>query len=134
MPIVHVTNDPADLHKDYADQTRHRRRRRLVLASSSRPVATSSGQRAEPTTGGGEIARSTIGAGSTRGRQGDDPGRPINPYRVIHEFSQTFRPNECIVTHDSGNPRGQLVPFYRCGGPRSFLGWGMSHGLGTSLG
>ena len=26
------------------------------------------------------------------------------------------------------------MPFYRCGGPRSFLGWGMSHGLGTSLG
>jgi thiamine pyrophosphate-dependent acetolactate synthase large subunit-like protein len=63
-----------------------------------------------------------------------DQGKPINPYRVMYEFSQTFDPNSCIVTHDSGNPRGQLVPFYRSGGPRSFLGWGMSHGLGTSLG
>jgi acetolactate synthase-1/2/3 large subunit len=60
--------------------------------------------------------------------------KPINPYRVINEFCELFDPDECIVTHDSGNPRGQLVPFYRCGGPRSYLGWGMSHGLGTSLG
>ena len=38
------------------------------------------------------------------------------------------------MTHDSGNPRGQLVAFYRAAGPRSFLGWGKSHGLGTGLG
>jgi thiamine pyrophosphate-dependent acetolactate synthase large subunit-like protein len=60
--------------------------------------------------------------------------QPINPYRVIAEFGELFDPSACIVTHDSGNPRGQLVPFYRSAGPRSYLGWGMSHGLGTSLG
>ena len=26
------------------------------------------------------------------------------------------------------------MPFYRSGGPRSYLGWGKSHGLGTGLG
>jgi acetolactate synthase I/II/III large subunit len=60
--------------------------------------------------------------------------RPINPYRVVAELGRVFDPRTCIVTHDSGNPRGQLVPFYRSGGPRTFLGWGMSHGLGSSLG
>ena len=43
-------------------------------------------------------------------------------------------PEESIVTHDSGSPRDQLSPLYRAGGPRSYIGWGKSHGLGTGLG
>jgi thiamine pyrophosphate-dependent acetolactate synthase large subunit-like protein len=27
-----------------------------------------------------------------------------------------------------------MVPFYRAAGPRSYIGWGKSHGLGTGLG
>jgi thiamine pyrophosphate-dependent acetolactate synthase large subunit-like protein len=41
---------------------------------------------------------------------------------------------ETIVTHDSGSPRNQLVPFYRAAIPRGYLGWGKSHSLGTGLG
>ena len=47
---------------------------------------------------------------------------------------QTVDPNDAIVTHDSGSPRDQIVPFYRSGRPRSYIGWGKSHGLGTGLG
>lgn len=59
---------------------------------------------------------------------------PINPYRVIGEFINAVNPDEAIVTHDSGSPRDQIMPFYRSAGPRSYLGWGKSHGLGTGLG
>ena len=59
---------------------------------------------------------------------------PINPYRVIAEFMKAVDPAEAIVTHDSGSPRDQIMPFYRSAGPRSYLGWGKSHGLGTGLG
>ncbi|HAL47099.1 MAG: hypothetical protein CL694_10620 [Chloroflexi bacterium] len=59
---------------------------------------------------------------------------PITPYRVIGEFMSVVDPNDAIVTHDSGSPRDQLMPFYRSGGPRTYLGWGKSHGLGTGLG
>ena len=59
---------------------------------------------------------------------------PINPYRVFWDFMRTIDPNEAIVTHDSGGPRNQLVPFYQAGGPRTYIGWGKSHGLGTGLG
>ena len=59
---------------------------------------------------------------------------PINPYRVVSEFVNAVDPGEAIVTHDSGSPRDQLMPFYRSAGPRSYLGWGKSHGLGTGLG
>ena len=63
-----------------------------------------------------------------------DNSRPISPYRVIWDFMRTVPPEEAIVTHDSGSPRDQIVPFYRSNGPRTYLGWGKSHGLGTGLG
>jgi thiamine pyrophosphate-dependent acetolactate synthase large subunit-like protein len=63
-----------------------------------------------------------------------DGNRPINPYRVIWEFMQTIPPQDAIVTHDSGGPRDQILPFYHADGPGSYLGWGKSHGLGTGLG
>ena len=43
-------------------------------------------------------------------------------------------PADTILTHDSGGPRFQLMPFYQSAGPRTCLGWGKSHGLGTGLG
>ena len=63
-----------------------------------------------------------------------DSQAPINPYRVIWDFMQAIPPSDAIVTHDSGSPRDQIIPFYRSNGPRSYLGWGKSHGLGTGLG
>lgn len=60
--------------------------------------------------------------------------RPLSPYRVISEFMHTVPPQEAIITHDSGSPRDQITPFYRSNGPRTYLGWGKSHGLGTGLG
>lgn len=62
------------------------------------------------------------------------PERPINPYRAMWELIQVLDPAESIVTHDSGSPRNQLVPFYRSTVPHGYLGWGRSHALGTGLG
>src|SRR6185312_7897836 len=62
------------------------------------------------------------------------PERPINPYRVMAEFMRVVDPAGAIVTHDSGSPRDQLLPFYRATRPRGYLGWGKSHQLGTGLG
>ncbi len=59
---------------------------------------------------------------------------PINPYRVIWELMRVIPPEDAIVTHDSGSPRDQMAPFYRAAGPRSYIGWGKSHALGTGLG
>jgi thiamine pyrophosphate-dependent acetolactate synthase large subunit-like protein len=59
---------------------------------------------------------------------------PINPYRVITDFMEVVDPDSAIVTHDSGSPRYQMCPTYRAGGPRSYIGWGKSHQLGTGLG
>ncbi|MDR3532667.1 MAG: thiamine pyrophosphate-dependent enzyme, partial [Rhodopila sp.] len=59
---------------------------------------------------------------------------PMTPYRVMSEFIRVIDPAEAIVTHDSGSPRDQLLPFYRATRPRGYLGWGKSHQLGTGLG
>jgi acetolactate synthase-1/2/3 large subunit len=60
--------------------------------------------------------------------------KPLTPYRVMWEFMNLFDPKDLIVTHDSGSPRNQLVPFYQSPVPRSYLGWGKSHALGAGLG
>ena len=59
---------------------------------------------------------------------------PINPYRVIWELNNTLDRRESIVTHDSGNPRDQMLTFYEAVTPRGYLGWGKSTQLGTGLG
>ena len=59
---------------------------------------------------------------------------PINPYRVIWDLMHTVDRTQTIVTHDSGHPRDQTIPFYEAITPRGYLGWGNSSQLGYSLG
>ena len=59
---------------------------------------------------------------------------PINPYRVIFELNSSIDHNQTVVTHDSGNPRDQMTPFFESHGPKSYIGWGNSTQLGYSLG
>lgn len=59
---------------------------------------------------------------------------PINPYRVIWDIMQTLDRKETIITHDSGTPRDQILPFYESINPGSYIGWGKSTTLGASLG
>lgn len=63
----------------------------------------------------------------------DDAGA-ISPYRVIHEMNTLFDKTKSVVTHDAGNPRDQILPFYDAITPRGYLGWGKSTHLGSSLG
>jgi acetolactate synthase-1/2/3 large subunit len=58
---------------------------------------------------------------------------PINPYRVVWEITKAVDPKNAILTHDSGSPRSQLVPFYRSA-PRGYIGFGKAHALGSGLG
>ena len=60
--------------------------------------------------------------------------KPINPYRVIWDLMHTVDRTQTIVTHDSGHPRDQTIPFYEAITPRSYLGWGNSSQLGYGLG
>ena len=59
---------------------------------------------------------------------------PISPYRVIREIEKAVDVGNTIITHDSGYPREQLVPFWRPVKPWGYLGWGKSTQLGYGLG
>ena len=59
---------------------------------------------------------------------------PISPYRVIWELMENTDPSQTIVTHDSGSPRDQTIPFYNSVNPNGFIAWGKSTQLGYSLG
>jgi acetolactate synthase-1/2/3 large subunit len=58
---------------------------------------------------------------------------PINPYRVIWDLQQALSGASVIATHDAGNPRDQMTPFWTAREPNSYIGWGRSTHLGYSL-
>ncbi len=59
---------------------------------------------------------------------------PISPYRAIWDLMHTVDRRRTIITHDAGNPRDQLVPFWETLVPHGYVGWGKSTQLGTGLG
>ncbi|HEX7372906.1 MAG TPA: thiamine pyrophosphate-dependent enzyme, partial [Thermodesulfobacteriota bacterium] len=58
---------------------------------------------------------------------------PVNPYRVIWDAQQALDRDQTIATHDAGNPRDQMAPFWLAVHPNSYIGWGKSTHLGYSL-
>ena len=133
--LIHATNDPRDINKDYDVDYPIVGDAKLVLRQmidACRDLVGEGRQNDESTAR--EIRSERDAWLNEWAYKLNDSGTPINPYRVIKEFMQTIPPNEAIVTHDSGSPRDQIMPFYRSEGPRSYLGWGKSHGLGTGLG
>lgn len=134
--MVHSTNDPADVNKDYRADYAVIGDARLVLQGLI-----------------DEIRSRTNGAGNRN--HGDvveqvqavkkewlDEWKPqltsdevpINPYRIIWDLMHNVDRANTIITHDAGSPRDQLVPFWECVAPRTYMGWGKSTQLGYGLG
>ncbi len=132
--IIHATNDERDLNKSYVADHPLLGDARLVLRQFIKAVKSLGGRPAGREGVRAEIERVRSAwlaewapiLGSTE--------VPMTPYRVIAEFMRAVDPREAIVTHDSGSPRDQMLPFYRSASPRGYLGWGKSHALGTGLG
>ncbi len=133
--MIQATNDPRDINKDYNINFPIVGDAKLVLRQMIEACAEIVGQsRQEDTTTVREVASERDAWLAQWSHKLTDSNRPISPYRVIWDFMHTIPPQDAIVTHDSGSPRDQIVPFYRSNGPRTYLGWGKSHGLGTGLG
>ena len=133
--MIHATNDPSDINKDYGVDHPIIGDARSVLGQFIEAVKDRLG--GSPRTDGA-MAHDVKEAYGVWLREwmpkltSDEV--PITPYRVIWDLMRTVDPAGAIVTHDSGGPRDQMVPFYRATVPRSYIGWGRSHGLGTGLG
>ncbi len=132
--LIHATNSPVDIDKNYSVDYPIVADAKLVLRQFIDACKDLLGD-------GGRDASVAEEIASVRQEWLDEwmptltsNQKPITPYRVIWEFMQNVNSDDAIVTHDSGSPRDQVMPFYRAGGARTYLGWGKSHGLGTGLG
>jgi acetolactate synthase I/II/III large subunit len=133
--IIHATNDERDLNKNYAADHPILGDAKLVLRQfidAARDLLGTRARREGAVAGEVRQARETWLKEWMPKLTSNEV--PITPYRVIWDFMQTINPRDAIVTHDSGSPRNQLVPFYAATAPRSYMGWGKSHALGTGLG
>ena len=132
--IIHNTNDPKDLYKSYDIDYPVLGDTKLVLEQlieSCRDYLSGKIIRNDVPEEIFEVRKQYLENWSKHLESKD---KPISPYRVISEFMKSIDPKDAIVTHDAGSPRYQIMPFYQSDTPRSYLGWGKSHQLGTGLG
>ena len=134
--MVHLTLDPADINKDIASN--------LALIGDAGLALDALLAELRDRLHGKPRGRLASVMGEIRAAKEEWLGEwmprltsnstPLSPYRVIWELMQTVDVANTIVTHDSGSPRDQLVPFWVSKTPHSYLGWGKSTQLGYGLG
>jgi acetolactate synthase-1/2/3 large subunit len=131
-----VTNTPEDMNRDYRIQYGAVGDAKLVLRQLIEEAKRQLGEQGRGDVHGvrDEIDNIRTEFMATWGPRLTSDEVPINPYRVFHEVMHTVDPSETIITHDSGYPRNQLVPFWPALKPRTYLGWGKSTQLGYGLG
>lgn len=134
--IVHVTANPNDIDKHYASAVSVLGDARLVLRQLIDEVKRQAGDQGRPAD---TALAEAIAAAKEAGRQQwlarrTSDETPINPYRVMWDLMQTVDRTRTMITHDSGNPRDQLLTTWEALIPRGYLGWGKSTQLGTGLG
>lgn len=140
VPLAQVTNEIADLNKEHAISYGAIGDAKLVLQQMIEEVRRQSGPN-----GPNDLydKPNQISAVKTEFMKEWIPRLksdevPLSPYRVLTELTCAIDPDNSIVTHDSGYPREQFVPFWPANTPHSYIGWGKStqlgYGLGISLG
>jgi acetolactate synthase-1/2/3 large subunit len=135
--IVHSTNDPSDINKDYKATHAVVGDAALVIDALIAEVSRQKG----PTRS--DNARRALEDDVAAIKQAwlaewskhlDSNEVPINQYRVIRDLMRTVDRDNVIMTHDSGSPRKQLLPFWETTKAGSYMGWGKSTQLGYGLG
>jgi len=133
--IIHATNDERDINKHYPAN--------YPILGDAKPVLRQFIDAIKDELGNKKREANGTAAEIKKGKEEwmaewmpklTSDEKPLNPYRVMWEFMNLFDRKNTIVTHDAGSPRNQLVPFYQAPSPRSYIGWGKSHALGTGLG
>src|SRR5919197_171949 len=135
--IIHSTNEASDINKEYRVDLGLIGDAGLVLDALIEKVARQKGA----ARGGNaltslkeEIAAAKKAWLAEWAKHFDSDEVPINQYRVIRDLLRTVDRDNVIVTHDSGSPREQMIPFWETTAPGSYMGWGKSTQLGYGLG
>ena len=134
--VIHSSNATADINKDYRADHAVVGDAALVIDALIAELS-----RRRPGSGGNALAvlKEDIAAGKKAWRDKwtkhlDSDETPINQYRVIRDMMRTLDRDNVIITHDSGSPREQLLPFWETTAAGSYMGWGKSTQLGYGLG
>jgi acetolactate synthase-1/2/3 large subunit len=134
--LIHSTNDADDINKEYRTDLGIVGDAALVLDALIAEVGRQKG-------GGGANALNSLKEEIATAKQAwqaewskhfDSDETPINQYRVIRDLMRTVDRDNMIVTHDSGSPREQMMPFWETTTAGSYMGWGKSTQLGYGLG
>jgi acetolactate synthase I/II/III large subunit len=134
--IIHSTNEADDINKDY-------RVAQAVIGDAGLVLDALIAETGRQKRGGGGNAlaalKEEVAAAKTAwlaewGKQLESDEMPINQYRVIRDLMHTVDRDNVIITHDSGSPREQLLPFWETTASGSYMGWGKSTQLGYGLG
>jgi acetolactate synthase-1/2/3 large subunit len=132
--VLHAVNDPADLYKGYETEVALVGDAKLVLRQLIDAAQERLGRKPRASAAAQDILRAKTAWLAEWEHKLSSEQVPITPYRAMREFSRAVAAGDAIVTHDSGSPRDQIIPFYESTLPHSYLGWGKSHALGTGLG
>ena len=134
--IIHSTNDPSDINKEY-------RADHALVGHAALVIDALITELSHRKSGSGDNALAALKADIAAGKKAwlDEWSKhlssdeiPINQYRVIRDLMRTLDRDNVIITHDSGSPREQLLPFWETTVPGSYMGWGKSTQLGYGLG
>jgi acetolactate synthase-1/2/3 large subunit len=134
--IVHSTNDPSDVNKDYKADYSLIGDARLVLQALIAEVKRQS--RNIGNRNNGAVAEEVQAVKQEWLKewmpQLTSDEVPINQYRIIWDLMHNVDRANTILTHDAGSPRDQITPFWETVAPRTYMGWGKSTQLGYGLG
>jgi acetolactate synthase-1/2/3 large subunit len=134
--IIHSSNDPSDINKEY-------RADHALVGDAALVIEALITELSRRKSGDHHNALAALKADIAAGKKAwlDEWSKhlnsdevPINQYRVIRDLMRTLDRDNVIITHDSGSPREQLLPFWETTVPGSYMGWGKSTQLGYGLG
>jgi len=128
--MVHITHDAENIDRDYPVELAVIGDAKLVL----RQLIDEIGSLPRNGDVAAEIRELKLAEAARWRPKLTSDGTPLSPWRVIAELGQALDRTKAIVTHDSGNPRDQMLTTYQALIPRGYLGWGKSTQLGTGLG
>ena len=139
--IIHSTNDAGDINKEYRVNAALVGDAGLVLDALIAEVDRQKGASGSTIRGGNALASLKEEVAAVKrawlaewAKHLDSDETPINQYRVIRDLMRTVDRDNVIMTHDSGSPREQLLPFWETTTPGSHMGWGKSTQLGYGIG
>ena len=123
-----ITNTPEDINRDYRVEYGAVGDAKLVLQQLIEEAKSQLGEHGRGDVNGVRDKISEIKDEFMKewGPRLNSDETPMSPYRVFNEMMKAVDPRNAIVTHDSGYPRNQLVPFWPALTPRSYIGWGKS--------